>query len=448
VNRHLISMLESFNRIERMISAPPSRLFNRNFFLLWQGQLVSQIGSQAFAIAMMFWIKHTTGSATLMGMIMMVSMLPSVVLGPLGGAFADRYSRRRIIILSDVINGIVVLTLAGLMLLSPDTTAAIIIWLFVVSVMVAIVGSFFRPAISASIPDLVPPAKVAAANSLNSFSVQLSTFVGQGAGGILFRLLGAPILFLIDGVTYLFSAFSESFITIPQVPRTDNSETMSTVRSFLHDIAEGLRYVWKRIGLRNLLLGATLLNFFSMPIILLLPFYVEDFLHATPDWYGFILAGFGLGAMMGYLFAGTVKLTGSVRSWLMVTLLFVQTLSLGALGLITARFVALVLMFFIGIMNGIFNVNVTTILQVSTPSGIRGRVFGLLSTLANGLSPIAMALSGVVADLVNQNVPVIYVTCGAITATLSIPLALNREFRDFLSFTSPKPNQPQEAGES
>jgi DHA3 family macrolide efflux protein-like MFS transporter len=430
-----------------MISQTPGRLFNRNFFLLWQGQLVSQIGSHAFAIGMMFWIKHTTGSATLMGMIMMVSMLPSVILGPLGGAFADRYSRRRIIILSDLINGIVVLTLAALMLLSPNATATVIIWLFVVSVLVAIVSSFFRPAISASIPDLVPQDKVAAANSLNSFSVQLSTFVGQGAGGVLFRLLGAPILFLIDGVTYLFSAFSESFITIPQTPRADTGEAMSTVKSFLNDIVEGLRYVWKRVGLRNLLLGATLLNFFSMPIILLLPFYVEDFLHATPDWYGFILASFGVGAMIGYLFAGTVKLSGSARSWLMVTLLFVQTLALGGLGLISARFWALVMMLFIGIMNGIFNVNVTTILQISTPSAIRGRVFGLLSTLANGLSPIAMALSGVIADLVNQNVPVIYVTCGAITATLSIPLALNREFREFLGFTLPEPNQPQGARE-
>jgi DHA3 family macrolide efflux protein-like MFS transporter len=428
-----------------VMSKQPSRLFNRNFFLLWQGQLVSQIGSQAFAIAMMFWIKHATGSATLMGMIMMVSMLPSVILGPLGGAFADRYSRRRIIILSDVINGIVVLTLAALMLLLPGSTATIIIWLFVVSVLVAIVGSFFRPAISASIPDLVPPDKVAAANSLNSFSVQFSTFLGQGTGGVLFRLLGAPILFLIDGVTYIFSAFSESFITIPQAKRPDTEEAMSIVKSFRHDIAEGLRYVWKRVGLRNLFLGATLLNFFSMPIILLLPFYVEDFLHATPDWYGFILAGFGVGAMIGYLFAGTAKLSGSARSWLMVTLLFVQTLALGGLGLISARLTALCVMFAIGIMNGIFNVNVTTILQITTPSGIRGRVFGLLSTLANGLSPIAMALSGVIADLVNQNVPVIYVTCGAITATLSIPLALNREFRDFLGFTSPEPNQLQGA---
>ncbi len=409
------------------------RLFNRNFFLLWQGQLVSQIGSQAFAIAMMFWIKHATGSATLMGMIMMVSMLPSVILGPLGGAFADRYSRRSIIIFSDLLSGIAVLALAGLMFLAPDTNDLIIVWLFAVSVLVAVVGSFFRPAISASIPDLVPKAKVTAANSLNQFSVQLATFIGQGAGGVLFRLLGAPVLFLVDGLTYLFSALSESFIKIPQTFREKSEERANVFAEFKSDIAEGLHYVWKRTGLRNLLFGAAFLNFFSMPIILLLPFYVEDFLKARPDWYGFILAAFGVGAMLGYLAAGVLRLSGQARSVAMVIVLFCQTLGLGSLGIITIPVVALLAMFLIGIMNGFFNVNIMTVLQISTPSEIRGRVFGLLNTISMGLSPIAMALSGVIADLTNQNIPAIYVTCGIITASLSIPITANKEFRLFLA---------------
>lgn len=409
------------------------RLFNRNFFLLWQGQLVSRIGSQAFAIAMMFWIKHATGSATLMGMIMMVSMLPSVILGPLGGAFADRYSRRSIIIFSDLLNGVVVLALAGMMFIAPDEKSVIIVWLFVASIIVAVVGSFFRPAISASIPDLVPKTKVAAANSLNQFSLQLSTFIGQGIGGTLFRLLGAPVLFLVDGLTYLFSAFSESFITIPQTFREKGEAKNSVFAEFKNDIAEGFRYVWKRTGLRTLLLGASFLNFFLTPIILLLPFYVEDFLKARPDWYGFLLASLGVGAMLGYLAAGVLKLPGTARSMTMIVVLFCQTLGLGLLGLITLPWLSLLVMFLFGVMNGFFNVNIMTVLQISTPSEIRGRVFGLLNTISMGLSPIAMALSGVIADLTNQNIPAIYVTCGVITASLSVALALSKEYRLFLA---------------
>jgi DHA3 family macrolide efflux protein-like MFS transporter len=184
-----------------------TKLFNRNFFLLWQGQFVSQIGSQAFAIAMMFWIKHQTGSASLMGLLMMVSMLPAVILGPIAGTVADHFSRRKIIILSDILRGIPVLILALMIFFVPISPGVIIVLLFFVTLVLGILSSFFRPAISAAIPDIVPKEKISAANSLNQSSGQISLCVGQALGGYLFVVLGAPLLFLIDGITYLFSCF-------------------------------------------------------------------------------------------------------------------------------------------------------------------------------------------------------------------------------------------------
>ncbi|MHC4500988.1 MAG: MFS transporter, partial [Planctomycetota bacterium] len=194
----------------------PIRLLNKNFVLLWQGQLVSQLGTQAYAIAMMFWIKHQTGSATLMGLIMMVSQLPAVLLGPIGGAYADRHSRKLIIVLCDLVNGVVVLVLAAILFMASDGTDIVIAALFTVGIITSAVGAYFRPAVGAAIPDIVPTDKVAAANSMNQVSVQGATLLGQGAGGVLYRILGAPILFLVDGLTYIFSAVSEMFITIPQ----------------------------------------------------------------------------------------------------------------------------------------------------------------------------------------------------------------------------------------
>jgi len=411
----------------------PSRLLNRNFVLLWQGQLVSQLGSQAFAIAMMFWLKHQTHSASLMGLLMMLSMLPAVILGPIAGAVADHYSRRKIIIWCDLLCGLAVCTLAALMILDQETEV-VLTALFVVAVLVGIIKSFFTPAIGAAIPDIVPESNLAAANSMNQASVQISTFVGQGLGGYLFLILGAPILFLIDGLTYLFSALSETFIRIPQILPEKSPSRSERIDAFKRDIAAGFQYAWNNAGLRALFFAAAFLNFFVMPIILLLPFYVEDILQVTADWYGYILAAFGLGALLGYGLAGAIKTTGKRKSELIIIALIIMSLGLALLSTIRNATLALFVMMGVGILNGLINIHIITILQITTPSEIRGRVFGLLTTLTAGLMPIAMGLGGVVADLTQQNIPLIYATCGSILVMLSIMTSLSSEFRQFLAF--------------
>jgi MFS family permease len=412
----------------------PTKLFNRHFVLLWQGQFVSSMGSQAFSIAMMFWIKHATESATLMGLIMMVSQIPAVLLGPLGGSFADRHSRRSIIIWCDLLRGLLVLSLASVMFLDPEATDLILACLFVVAVLGASLGAFFRPAIAAAIPDIVPPERLASANSMNQSSMQASVLAGQSVGGVLFRVLGAPVLFLVDGLTYLFSAVSELFITIPQKLAPPSDESTSAFQRFKSDTVDGLRYVWRNRGLRDLIFAASLLNFFFVPIIVLLPFYVEDTLGATTDWYGFVVAAFGLGALLGYLAAGTLKLSGPRRAALVIASLIGMALTLGGLGLVSTTHAALVLMFVTGLLNGYLNINIATIIQVTTPSEIRGRVFGVMGTVSGGLAPLAMGLAGVVADMLNHNIPVIYVACGLTTALMGVLLSMSRDFRNFLAY--------------
>ena len=413
----------------------PKRLLNRNYLLLWQGQSVSRLGSQAFSIAALLWVKHATGSATLIGLMQMASSLPAVALGPIAGALADRYSRRRIIILSDAVRGLAVLSLAGLMFVAPDATKAALLWLLGVAIFLTTVTTFFAPAISAAIPDLVPKERINTANSLGQLSYQLSLFIGQGLGGTLYRLLGASTLFLINGLTYLFSAASESFITIPQaVVEGEGRGWRERFHEFKEDIVEGVRYVWNRTGLRELIFISAVLTFFTVPITTLLPFYVEDHLRAQPDWYGFLLAGYGAGTLLGYLFAGVVRLSGTARSRWMVAFILLESAGYGLLGLVSHPAAALGLASAGGFVSGFIIVNITTLLQITTPSEMRGRVFGVLGTLSGSLAPIAMGLSGVVADLVGQNIPLIYIACGIIMTLLSFSVLVSRHVRRFLAY--------------
>lgn len=409
-----------------------NKLFNRNFFLLWQGQLVSQLGSQAFAIAMMLWVKHQTGSASLVGLLMMLSMLPFVILGPIAGTFADHFSRRKIIIFCDLLSGAAVLIFAFMVFYMSDASKLLIISLFFVSLILGIIRAFFNPAISASIPDLVPREKISAANSLHQSTNQISLFIGQALGGYLFVTFGAPLLFLIDGITYLFSALSETFITIPQNIPKKSENWRDKFKQFKNDTYAGFQYVWKNEGLRALFFTAAVINFFAIPIIVLLPFYVEDFLYLKADWYGYLLAAFGLGTLLGYGFAGSIKISGKARSKALISALILMASGFSILGILNNGLLALGLMIIIGSLNGFFNINVITILQTSIPSEIRGRAFGLLITLTSGLTPISMGLSGVIADILNQNIPLIYIFCGVVTLLLSITTAFNKNFRKFL----------------
>jgi len=412
---------------------PPEKLMNKNFFLLWQGQFVSTLGSQAFSIAMMLWVKHATGSASLMGFLMMFTVIPVVILAPIGGAFADRYSRRSIIILCDILRGLAVLTLAGLFFFMPDRKELIIASLFIVSIFLSINYSFFRPAFSAAIPDLVPEDKVPGANSLTGFSERLCNLAGQGAGGILYRVLGTPVLFLIDGLTYIFSAASEFFIEIPQkiVPE-ESKKNERLISRFKTEIWEGLAFVRNTRGMICFFLAIISLNFFLVPVYILLPFYVEDFLKAGPEWYGYLLAIKGLGDITGYFIAGTLKSSEKKMGFLLFISFLVGTAGCGFIGFTSVPTTALFIMFISGVALGFIEIIVRTVLQLKTPSEIRGRVFGLFSTLCSGLTPLGMGLAGVVADLTGQNIPLIYIICGFTGGMTCIIAFLNRDFRMFL----------------
>lgn len=418
---------------------PPHRLLNRNFVLLWQGQLISQLGNQAFVVAMMLWTMRATGSASVMGSMLMLAALPGVFLAPVGGAFADRHSRRGIIIFADVVRGVGVLGLAVLMLRGPGETGLIIVCLFVFAVVGGVADALFRPAISAAIPDLVPASKVAAANSLNQLSAQSAVFLGQALGGVLFELLGAPLLFLFDGLTYLFSAGSESLIRIPQELPEAPRGWRQILLTYLKDSREGFLWIWSRPGMRDFLLAASAVNFLAMPVFVLLPFYVEEQLPGgSAGWYGYLLAALSAGNVAGYLLAGALKLEGKVRSTALVGALFGMALTISLSGFVSQRWLALVVFAAMGLSTGVINISVMTLFQVTTPAAMRGRVMGLVIAIAGAATPLGMGLGGLLGDLTGKDLPLLWGLSGGAIALVTLGVSLRPAFREFLAQEIPR----------
>ena len=412
----------------------PGLLGNRNFLLLWSGQTVSQLGNQAFGIAMVFWLMKTTGSASLMGLIMTLSTLPGVLLGPFGGTFADRHSRIRIAIVCDVLSGMAVIALAAALWLRPQAVGLIVGLLFVIAVLLGIIRSFFGPAVGAAIPDLVSREQLAAANSLNQFAVQASVFFGQAAGGVLYALVGAPLLFLIDGISYLFAAGCASFIPRDRPrPREKAREDVRPFRQFVHETVEGFRYVWAQTGMRDFLVVVSLVNFLAMPVTVLFPFYVDLYLKAGPQWFGFLTAAISVGAVVGFLLAGTLKLKGRARASGILTAMLLYPACFSAMAVVRSPWIAMIVVFAGGVTVGLINVYLATMIQASTPTELRGRVMGLLGTLSGGLVPLGLAVGGVVGDLTGKNVPLVVVACCSIALVVTLLLGFRRPCREFLA---------------
>ena len=415
------------------------RLWNRDFFLLWQGQTISQLGNQAFSIAMMYWLMKATGSASLMGLLMFTSMLPGVLLGPFGGTFADRHSRIRIAVVCDLLSGLAILTLGFVMLdprvqrLEPEAVRFVLGLMFGGGVLVGALRAFRQPALGAAIPDLVPKDRIAAANSLNQFAVQASTLVGQAAGGVLFQALGAAVLYLIDGTSFLYAAVSALFVRVPERQTESKPVREHPFRHFLGQTAEGFRYLGRNPGLRDFAILASTLNFFIMPVLVLLPFYVDLYLKQDARWYGFLMAAIGGGSVVGYLLAGTLKVTGRGRQALVLGTLLLFPVLFSVISFLSNPFMALAVGFLTGVALGIINVYTMSLVQASTPQEVRGRVLGVLMTMSAGLTPLGMVLGGVAGDLTGKNVPLIYGICAGCSLLLTLGLGFRREVRGFLT---------------
>ncbi|RDV10383.1 MFS transporter [Pontibacter diazotrophicus] len=410
-----------------------SKLFNKNFFLLWQGQFVSQLGSQAFAIAVLFWTKHQTDSGTLVGIVLMLSLLPQVLFSAIGGAFADHYSRKNIIVACDLTSGVFMVALAVLFFFFPEADNLLFISVVIASMVVSAVKAFFNPAVIAALPDIVPPQKVAAGNSSLQMLIQLSSLAGLGLGGVLFRVLGAPLLFLFNGLSFIFSGISECFIKIPLVRADKDKETKKTVSGFKKDIIAGVKHIMNHKGLKSTFYVSALLNFFLSPIYVILPFYVEDVLQLKTDWYGYIAGIFGFGSIIGYLLVGVLRLNGSTRKNSIVVSFIVSTILVIVLSAIKVLGIVLVCFCLLGLFNGFISINILTQLQLSIKSTMRGRVMGSLMTLTGAITPLSLAASGIVLDLLDQNARIMLLVCGLLLGLLTIIILFNKSFLKFIA---------------
>lgn len=398
--------------------------------LLWQGQFVSALGDVAYSIALGFWILATTGSTALMGTLMAASSLPRVLLSPFAGVLVDRSDRKWLLVWMDAIRGILVVFI-GL----ASYLGFIKIWMvFVAGIGIGVCSAFFNPAVTSIIPDIVDPRKLLPANSAFNIIYTASGIVGSAAGGILYKILGASFMFLFNGLSYLFSAATEIFIKVPRIVHE------RVQLHFLADMKDGFRFVWDFRGLRTLIFIAGIINFFAvMGIMLVLPLFHQEE-HLGPALYGITMGFFTGGLLVGFLITSVVNFRPDQR-FTVFSFCYIL-MCLGMIGLPVFLYFPVMagLVFVTGVVNAILNTFINTVLQLTTPQDKRGKVFGLLMSISGGLTPVAYAAGGVLAEFI----PIRILIAASFTVVLIgyLPMFFSPSFRKYLQYDPARQSLP------
>ncbi len=399
-----------------------SRLWSRNFAILWQGQLISDFGNAAFAVALGFWVlERTSGNTALMGIVEAAFAIPGVLLGPFAGTVADRLNRKWIIIVADFIRGIL-FTAMGAMLLFDIFP----FWfIYPLAILSGACGAFFSPAISSSIPEIVDRDNLSKANSARGLSSSLSNLLGNSLGGWLFSVLKAPLLILINGLSFLYASITQLFMKMPYVRREAQKQHI------LKETMDGMKYTFGSKGIRSIIFTAMFINFFAViGMTLLTPLF-----QSTPDFgvakYGYVMGCMMLGAVVGMLIFSVVKIKPGQRASLFGTSVMIMVFALVPVGFLKNVVWMFPLAFIAGVTNAIVNTMLQTIMQTTVPSAYRGKVFGVLGTVMQSLQPIAMAISGIVASIAGLRPTII---CSfSLLVLASLPLLFSRNVKVFIN---------------
>jgi MFS family permease len=359
---------------------------NRNLQLLFGGQVVSSFGDWLYVVALGILAYEITGSATVVAVLTFARLLPYAVLLPLSGVLADRGNRKALMISADLGRGACML---GLLFAGQEGT----LWIAYPLVFLATVfSSLFKPAMSSVLPAIVGDEEhLVEANSIWSQMDSVSFVLGPALGGVL-ALLGAPELaYVINGATFLVSAATLLFVHIPPREAPETAED-DEEEGWLSETLAGFRFLFRENEgvLAALTVAFVGLSFTGGGIWTLILVLSEEAFGLGTEGSGFLNSVYGVGGVVGGLAAG--YLASKVRLGPAV----IWSIGAGSvvfmcLGISPAGVLPFVIMFVVGILDTMVDVNGTTIIQTGTPEELLGRVFGafdsvlILATLAGAL---------------------------------------------------------------
>ena len=379
-------------------------------------QAVSLFGSSIVQMAIVWYVTMQTSSGIWLTILTLSSFLPQMIISPFAGVWADRYNKKKIIILADVLIAASTLILAIFLQINNLANTSLIA-IVVVSIIRSIGTGIQTPTVNSMIPLLVPEDKLMKFNGVNSSIQSVIQFASPlVAGGILVLGSISNILF-IDVITAIIGVSILSFIKIEQKSVQKIEEKASTI----NEIKEGIRFSISDKLIGKLLLIYGIFIFLSVPSsfmssLIITRNFGQDYMYLSIcETIGFV------GMFLGGLLLGTWGGFKNRNKTLTLGMILYSIFAIG-LGLVTQYWMFVALIFFISFSIPIIQTTTMTMLQEKVQIEMQGRIFSLLNAIFSGLMPLGMILFGVLADIVSINYLII--PAGAILLLIGIGIGI------------------------
>ena len=364
-------------------------LRQRNFRLFWFGQLISLMGTMMQITGQVWLVLVLTHSAWQLGLVGALQAMPILLFSIFAGVFADRWSKRHVLLVTQV-----AAMLQALLLWVLIATGTIQLWhLYVLAMLLGLTNSLGRPASRAFVVELVGRKDLPNAIALNSSLTSLARIVGPALGGIIIAASGVSMLFLLNALSFLPVIVGLALIKSHELHAQTLQPVITNERqSTWQSLREGVNYVWNTPTLLLVILVVGLVLLFGSNFNVVLPLFATDVLHVGATGFGFLSAATGIGALLSALWLAWSNRQPTIRRMLNVMLVF---------GIVEVAFVvshiyllSLVLIAIVGFTENTYAMQAMTSLQMVAPNHLGGRVMSVQALFFDGSLPLGYLLMG------------------------------------------------------
>ena len=367
------------------------KLWNKNFTLLLQASAISTIGDIMYGVAIGYWVFAQTGSSTLMGIMSAISMFVTMFLSPFSGSVIDKCNRKWVIVIGDLFQGAIMLTVGVFAYMNKLSVPGVLVAAF----LAALGGVFYSPAANTTLIDIIPKDDIVRGQSLFSGVSSTISLVGTAFSGVVVAFFGVPLIIVLNGLSNIYSAISELFIT---VPKTAQQGEAVNIKSILSDTKAAIVEIVTDAHLKIFVPCLLIINLLAAgAFTLMLPFTMEK--GFSVEQYGYFLSVWSIASLASVIILGIVKFNSKTRFWIMAIAFPLSEVFL-IFAFLSSNFIAMALLAFMGgFLNAAGNAVFNASLMLALPEKNRGSILGFISSASVGGSALSSLIYGVLGDI-------------------------------------------------